>query len=285
MREDVTVEVASQKTTFVFEPDRYTGKRNQVVVPGEKIDPRRDSRIGVEKTGKGLAFASATWHFSTEKLPEEDRGDFFSVSRSYFLRESTAAGFVLKPLAEGTVVRAGDEVEVQLSLRTKHAAEYVHLRDPAAGRRRAGERPVPLQVGPGDRLVRGDARLGRQLLLRVAAGRRVHVQVPPAGQHGRHVPGRAGDGAVDVRPGVPRLLGGGDADVSVGRSPRLGPSLSDRLGGREAAGRSAENEARRGRDGPGLRRREASVRRCAPRSRRFRSCSRGPRGWRRPRGW
>ncbi len=137
VREDVTVDVASQKTTFVFEPDRYTGKRNQVVVPGEKIDPKRDSRIGVEKTGRGLAFASATWHFSTEKLPEEDRGDFFSVSRKYFLRESTAAGFVLKPLAEGTVVRAGDEIEVQISLRTKHAAEYVHLRDP----RPAGAEP------------------------------------------------------------------------------------------------------------------------------------------------
>ncbi len=137
VREEVTVEVASQKTTFVFEPDRYTGKRNQVVVPGEKIDSGRDSRIGVEKTGKGLAFASATWHFSTEKLPEEDRGDFFAVSRKYFLREATPSGMVLKPLAEGTVVRAGDEIEVQISLRTKHAAEYVHLRDP----RPAGAEP------------------------------------------------------------------------------------------------------------------------------------------------
>jgi uncharacterized protein YfaS (alpha-2-macroglobulin family) len=131
-RESVTVGVASQQTTFLFEPDRYTGKRNQVVVPGEKIDPRRDSEISVEKSGKGLAFASATWHFSTEKIPEEDRGDFFAVSRRYFLRESTPAGFVLKPLSEGAAVRPGDEVEVQISLRTKHAAEFVHLRDPRA---------------------------------------------------------------------------------------------------------------------------------------------------------
>ena len=137
VREDVTVDVASQQTTFVFEPDRYTGRRNQVVVPGEKIDPKRDSSVGVSKTGKGLAFASATWHFSTEKLPDEDRGDFFSVSRKYFLRESTPSGMVLKPLAEGTVVRAGDEIEVQISLRSKHAAEYVHLRDP----RPAGAEP------------------------------------------------------------------------------------------------------------------------------------------------
>jgi uncharacterized protein YfaS (alpha-2-macroglobulin family) len=137
VREDVTVDVARQKTTFVFEPDRYTGKRNQVVVPGEKADPSRDFEILVSKTGKGLAFASATWQFSTEKLPEEDRGDFFAVSRKYFRRESTPSGFVLKPLAEGAVVSPGDEIEVQISLRSKHAAEYVHLRDP----RPAGAEP------------------------------------------------------------------------------------------------------------------------------------------------
>jgi uncharacterized protein YfaS (alpha-2-macroglobulin family) len=137
VREEVVVDVASQKTTFAFEPDRYTGKRNQVVVPGEKIDPKRDSAIEVAKTGKGLAFASATWHFSTEKLPEEDRGDFFAVSRKYFLRESTPSGFVLKPLSDGTKLQAGDEIEVQISLRAKHAAEYVHLRDP----RPAGAEP------------------------------------------------------------------------------------------------------------------------------------------------
>src|SRR5262249_34870521 len=113
------------------------GKRNQVVVPGEKIDRRRDADIAVSKTGNGLAFASATWHFSTERLPDEERGDFFSVSRRYFLREASPSGFVLKPLAEGAAVKAGDEIEVQISLRSKHAAEYVHLRDP----RPAGAEP------------------------------------------------------------------------------------------------------------------------------------------------
>ncbi len=132
IREDATVTVGGQKTTFVFEPDRYTGRKNQVVVPGEKIDPKTTSTVVVEKEAKGLAFASATWHFSTEKLPEEERGDFFRVSRKYFKRESGAGGFVLKPLAEGAVVRSGDQVEVQISLRSKHAAEYVHLRDPRA---------------------------------------------------------------------------------------------------------------------------------------------------------
>jgi uncharacterized protein YfaS (alpha-2-macroglobulin family) len=132
IREDATVIVSGQKTSFVFEPDRYTGKKNQVVVPGGKLDPKTASTIVVAKEGKGLAFASATWHFSTDKLPEEDRGDFFSVSRKYFKREAAAAGFVLRPLAEGVAIAPGDEVEVQISLSSKHEAEYVHLRDPRA---------------------------------------------------------------------------------------------------------------------------------------------------------
>ena len=132
IREDATVIVGGQRTSFVFEPDRYTGKKNQVVIPGEKLDPKTDSTVVVEKEGKGLAFASATWHFSTDKLPAEDRGDFFSVSRKYFKREASSAGFVLKPLAEGAAVAPGDEVEIQISLSSKHEAEYVHLRDPRA---------------------------------------------------------------------------------------------------------------------------------------------------------
>jgi uncharacterized protein YfaS (alpha-2-macroglobulin family) len=131
IREDATVTVGNQTVTFTFEPDRYTGKKNQIVLPGDKVGPET-ATVVVQKEAKGFAFASATWHFSTEKLPEAERGDFFQVSRRYFRRESTAGGFVLKPLAEGTKIAVGDQIEVQISLRSKHAAEYVHLRDPRA---------------------------------------------------------------------------------------------------------------------------------------------------------
>ncbi|HEY1435576.1 MAG TPA: hypothetical protein VGG65_09390, partial [Thermoanaerobaculia bacterium] len=130
--EAIEVRAGGQSTSFAFAPDRYTGKQNQVVISGEKLDPRRDAEIVVSKTGNGVAFASATWNFSTERLPEEDRGDFFAVSRKYFRRDATASGVVLRPLAEGVSLGPGDEVEVQLSLQAKHAAEYVHLRDPRA---------------------------------------------------------------------------------------------------------------------------------------------------------
>jgi uncharacterized protein YfaS (alpha-2-macroglobulin family) len=129
-RETMKVTAGGRETAFTFEPDRYTGKKNQVVIPGPQVDPKTTSTIAVEKGGKGFAFASAAWHFSTEKLPEEDRGDFFRVSRKYFLRENTGKEWVLRPLADGATLKPGDQVEVQISLRTKHAAEYVHLRDP-----------------------------------------------------------------------------------------------------------------------------------------------------------
>jgi uncharacterized protein YfaS (alpha-2-macroglobulin family) len=132
IREDAKVTVGPKTVEFVFEPDKYTGKKNQVVIPGPEVDPVKSSTVVVEKSSKGFAFVSATWHFSTEKLPTEDRGDFFQVSRRYFLRVREGKETVLRPLAEGAKLAPGDEVEVQLSLRTKHAAEYVHLRDPRA---------------------------------------------------------------------------------------------------------------------------------------------------------
>jgi uncharacterized protein YfaS (alpha-2-macroglobulin family) len=148
VREDVKVDLGAQSTEFHFDPEKYTGKKNQVVVPGEKVDPRAMSRITVKmgeerKKGTGFAFASATWRFSTDELPEAGRGDFFQVSRQYFRREQEGGGWRLVPLAEGAKVRVGDQIEVQLSLRTKHEAEYVHLRDP----RGAGFEPETLQSG------------------------------------------------------------------------------------------------------------------------------------------
>jgi uncharacterized protein YfaS (alpha-2-macroglobulin family) len=130
IREDATVTVGPQKVTFTFEPDRYSGKKNQVVIPGEKVDPKTMSTITVSKESKGFAFASATWHFATDRLPAEESGDFFRVTRTYLKRVLEGKEWVLRPLADGAAVAVGDQVEVQLSLRTKHAAEYVHLRDP-----------------------------------------------------------------------------------------------------------------------------------------------------------
>ncbi len=122
---------------FAFSPDRYTGKKNQVVVPADRVGPKL-LPITIEKSGAGHLFASATWHYSTEKMPAESRGDFLRVERAFFKRTQTPSGARLSPLAEGAKIEVGDEVEVRLSLRSKHALQYVHLKDPRA----AGFEPV-----------------------------------------------------------------------------------------------------------------------------------------------
>ena len=131
-RQEVKVDLGGRTTTFDFEPDRYTGKKNQVVLDGDGIVPERDSKVVVEQTTPGTAFASATWHFSTEQLPPEARGDLFHVDRRWFRRVKTGPEVTLTPLAEGERLAVGDELEVQLSISAKAAAEYVHLRDPRA---------------------------------------------------------------------------------------------------------------------------------------------------------
>ena len=130
IREEAAVAVGPRTQSFVFEPDKYLGKA-QLVIPGTELGTKH-ATVSVDKKTKGVMFASATWHFSTDKLPAEGRGDFFRVARSYFKRENDGRQWVLKPLAEGTRLDPGDQIEVQLSLQSKHAAEYVHLRDPRA---------------------------------------------------------------------------------------------------------------------------------------------------------
>ncbi len=138
VREEVTVYTGPQKKNFVFDPDKYVGK-GQWFIPGHEISSK-DAKIEIEKSTKGVMFASASWSFSTEQLPQEERGDFFHIIRRYFKREQRGTETVLLPLEERSLVRTGDQIEVQLQIYSKHSAEYVHLFDP----RPAGYEPEQL---------------------------------------------------------------------------------------------------------------------------------------------
>ena len=135
--------VGPVRKDFVFEPDEFTGKDARLVVTGDDIDPATMSTVVVSKETPGLAFATATWHYSTEKLPDEARGDLFGVERQYFRRVQKGDEYLLEPLAPGDHIAIGDQLEVHLSVRARHAAEYVHLRDP----RGAGFEPERLTSG------------------------------------------------------------------------------------------------------------------------------------------
>ena len=142
-REEATVRLGTKVRSYVFEPDEYTGKKNQWVVPGEEIEPASMSTVTVEKETPGLLFASATWHFFDGDPPPRGPGDFLSVQRSYFKRTSSDGQWTLRPLEDGEILEPGDTLEVHLSLKSRHALEYVHLRDP----RGAGFEPETLTSG------------------------------------------------------------------------------------------------------------------------------------------
>ena len=133
--EDARVELGDHSQDFRFEPDEYSGADNHIVVPGSEVTPSMGS-INVSKTTRGTLFAAATWHFATDVLPEKGDGDLFHVERTYFRRtlQSSPQGdeWTLEPLAEGAPVAVGDQIEVHLSIRAAHGAEYVHLKDPRA---------------------------------------------------------------------------------------------------------------------------------------------------------
>lgn len=142
VREVVELDFAGKREKIVFEPDSIETRR-QLVLEGKNIEPARDAEIEIAKETPGLLFASATWHFSTEKLPAAASSDFFAAERRYFRRAFQGGQYRLEPLAEGAKIAVGDELEVELEIEAKHAAEFVHLRDP----RGAGFEPVDLVSG------------------------------------------------------------------------------------------------------------------------------------------
>lgn len=137
-REAVTVKVGREKAIEMeFSPDKYLGIANQLVYEGEKVDSNL-MPITIQKSTPALMFASANWQFSTEELPKEAKGDFLNLNRKFFLRDKSKREVALRPIEEGTQISVGDEIEVHISLKSKHPVGYVHLRDP----RGAGFEPV-----------------------------------------------------------------------------------------------------------------------------------------------
>jgi uncharacterized protein YfaS (alpha-2-macroglobulin family) len=86
-------------------------------------------------------FASATWNYSTEKMPTKGVGDFFNISRKYFKREVNKDHKQLTELKAGDIILIGDEVQVQVTINSKHPSEYIHLKDP----RPAGFEPMAIR--------------------------------------------------------------------------------------------------------------------------------------------
>jgi uncharacterized protein YfaS (alpha-2-macroglobulin family) len=93
---------------------------------------KKDLAPTVQKKGPGLAFASFTGIYTTDKPAEESPAGMMNVSRQYFLRAKEGDAYKLTPLASGDTVAVGDQVEVHLTVNTRSQFEYVHLKDPKA---------------------------------------------------------------------------------------------------------------------------------------------------------
>jgi uncharacterized protein YfaS (alpha-2-macroglobulin family) len=126
--QSIKVTVPPETRTMHWEPGVSQGKQQFVLDPG-KITPQSGD-ITLEKTGPGYAFASATWQYSTEKLPLEASGDVLAVQRRYFGVKTKGRDQVLEPIADKSKIAIGDEIEVELTIQAKTPMEYVHLRDP-----------------------------------------------------------------------------------------------------------------------------------------------------------
>ncbi|MCK5241483.1 hypothetical protein KAR34_03430 [bacterium] len=124
----VQVSVPPISKTVSWQPGEFAGKQ-RVIVPKDKISPPA-GEIYLEKTGKGYSFISALWQYSTEKLPETGTGDVLAVHRKYYLVRTQGRKQKLVPIHNGTMVRIGDELEVELNITAKTPMEFIHLRDP-----------------------------------------------------------------------------------------------------------------------------------------------------------
>jgi uncharacterized protein YfaS (alpha-2-macroglobulin family) len=127
--ERVEVSIGAEKKAFVFEPSNLETGKQQWVLEGKAIQPQSMGRIQVAQETEGFNFASATWHYSTQRLPEKGDGDLLGIARVYFRRVHSSGGVVLISLKEGEALRLGEEVEVELTVNARAPAEYIHLRD------------------------------------------------------------------------------------------------------------------------------------------------------------
>jgi len=119
---DLNDEVTLQPFDWAAKPLRWS-KYGSGITAG-------DVSATIEKTGPGLAYASLTGIYTTDKLSGESPAGMMNISRKYFLRAKEGEDYVLKLLAAGDTVSVGDQIEVQLTINTRSQFEYVHIKDP-----------------------------------------------------------------------------------------------------------------------------------------------------------
>ncbi len=140
--EDYTVRLGTSTERLRLKPFDWVEKPLRWSRYGSMITPA-DLSPSVSKKGPGLAFASFSAVYSTDRTPGESPEGMLNVSRRYFLRRDEGGKFALQPLSDGDAVSVGDEIEVHLTVSSRSRFEYVQLKDPKP----AGFEPEELRSG------------------------------------------------------------------------------------------------------------------------------------------
>jgi len=117
--------------TIVVAPDDFLEEPLRWHVTGADITADMVSAT-IDKKGPGPAFASMTWIYTTDKLPEASAPGLLEIQRTFYRRVKKEDGMHLVPVSQDDSVQVGDEVVVKLKISTRSQFEYMHLKDPKA---------------------------------------------------------------------------------------------------------------------------------------------------------
>jgi len=128
---DETFKVKWAKDTYsqVVKADDWLDEPIRWQKKGVEITSQ-ESSAEVKKQGPGIAFASLTWTYSTDQVPEESSPGILKIQRKFYRRKKEGNSYHLKPIKSGEKVFVGDQIEVQLKINTRSQFEYMHLKDP-----------------------------------------------------------------------------------------------------------------------------------------------------------
>ncbi len=124
---------------------RSTSSKRELVFTGNNVKNKALRTVSFAASGNGPAFGTATWIYRTAKPTRAGTGALFKIERRFLHKREgflgRAAAFAT--LDDGDTVPLGDEVEVELTITAREAAEFVHVRDP----RPAGFEPASTTTG------------------------------------------------------------------------------------------------------------------------------------------
>ncbi|HEX4458392.1 MAG TPA: alpha-2-macroglobulin family protein [Polyangia bacterium] len=118
-----------QEELVTVKPTEDRRQPLQWTVRGRDVTPAR-GRVQVGKTGPGVAFASATWVYSSTKLQAAHDSSLLDLQRVYYRRVHAADGDHLLPLKSGDQVHVGEDLEVRLTVKAKSQLDFVHVKEP-----------------------------------------------------------------------------------------------------------------------------------------------------------